>query len=102
MCCFAPLKTSTREGRRLSSHIARKVGRQFGENDPGPAGTRPKASLPVNEKCSICWPAAFVYKEIADQLGIGTETVKTYVKKHLQETPCAHTGWKRWRVTATK
>jgi DNA-binding NarL/FixJ family response regulator len=65
-------------GAPMSSHIARKVVRQFRQTEPSHDET---ANLAKREREVLNLLASgFVYKEIADQLGIGTETVKTYVK----------------------
>lgn len=67
-------------GAPMSSHIARKVVRQFRQNDPGPARDETGGLAPREREVLNLLASGFVYKEIADQLGIGTETVKTYVK----------------------
>jgi DNA-binding NarL/FixJ family response regulator len=67
-------------GAPMSSHIARKVVRQFRQNDPGPAKDKAEGLAPREREVLKPLASGFVYKEIADQLGIGTETVKTYVK----------------------
>jgi DNA-binding NarL/FixJ family response regulator len=67
-------------GAPMSSHIARKVVRQFRQNDPGPAKDETEGLAPREREVLNLLASGFVYKEIADQLGIGTETVKTYVK----------------------
>jgi len=65
-------------GAPMSSHIARKVVRQFRQAEP----SRDEAAnlAPREREVLNLLASGFVYKEIADQLGIGTETVKTYVK----------------------
>jgi len=65
-------------GAPMSSHIARKVVRQFHQAEP----SRDEAAnlAPREREVLNLLASGFVYKEIADQLGIGTETVKTYVK----------------------
>ena len=65
-------------GAPMSSHIARKVVRQFRQAEP----SRDEADnlSPREREVLNLLACGFVYKEIADQLGIGTETVKTYVK----------------------
>jgi len=65
-------------GAPMSSHIARKVVRQFRQTMPeqdqaGILAPREKQTLDL-------LAGGYVYKEIADQMGIGMETVKTYVK----------------------
>lgn len=65
-------------GAPMSSHIARKVVRQFRQTEP----SRDEADNLAKREREVLnlLASGFVYKEIADQLGIGTETVKTYVK----------------------
>lgn len=66
------------DGSPMSSHIARKVVRQFREVVPSQDEA---ANLSPREREVLNLLArGFVYKEIGEQLGIGTETVKTYVK----------------------
>jgi DNA-binding NarL/FixJ family response regulator len=67
-------------GAPMSSHIARKVVRQFRESDPGSTKNETEGLAPREREVLNLLASGFVYKEIADQLGIGTETVKTYVK----------------------
>jgi DNA-binding NarL/FixJ family response regulator len=65
-------------GAPMSSHIARKVVRQFRQTEPAQDEA---ANLAKREREVLNLLArGYVYKEIADQLGIGTETVRTYVK----------------------
>ncbi len=65
-------------GAPMSSHIARKVVRQFRQTEPSQDEA---ANLAKREREVLNLLArGYVYKEIADQLGIGTETVRTYVK----------------------
>ena len=65
-------------GAPMSSHIARKVVRQF--RQPEPSRDEALNLAPREREVLELLASGFVYKEIADQLGIGTETVKTYVK----------------------
>jgi DNA-binding NarL/FixJ family response regulator len=67
-------------GAPMSSHIARKVVRQFRQSGPSPAKDETEGLAPREREVLNLLASGFVYKEIADQLGIGTETVKTYVK----------------------
>jgi hypothetical protein len=53
----------------MSSHIARKVVRQFRQNDPGPAKDETEGLAPPRTGSAPCWPPALC-TEIADQLGI--------------------------------
>ncbi len=62
----------------MSSHIARKVVRQF--RQPVPELREADKLAPRERQVLDLLACGYVYKEIADQMGIGTETVKTYVK----------------------
>jgi DNA-binding NarL/FixJ family response regulator len=65
-------------GSPMSSHIARKVVQYF--NLIGLAPTQ-KQNLSAREQQVLeLLSTGFIYKEIADQLNIGVETVRTYVK----------------------
>jgi DNA-binding NarL/FixJ family response regulator len=65
-------------GSPISSHIARKVVRQFRQmaQPPDEAENLSRREKEVLELLAC----GYVYKEIADQMGIGVETIKTYVK----------------------
>jgi DNA-binding NarL/FixJ family response regulator len=65
-------------GSPMSSHIARKVVRQF--RQPVPELREADKLAPRERQVLDLLACGYVYKEIADQMGIGTETVKTYVK----------------------
>lgn len=65
-------------GAPMSSHIARKVVQQF--RQPGPAKDETEGLAPREREVLNLLASGFVYKEIGDRLGIGTETVRTYVK----------------------
>jgi DNA-binding NarL/FixJ family response regulator len=65
-------------GSPMSSHIARKVVRQF--RDPGAESSDAEKLAPRERQVLDLLASGYVYKEIADQMGIGMETVKTYVK----------------------
>lgn len=65
-------------GAPMSSHIARKVVQHF--HLIGPAN-KPKQNLSARELQVLdLLSTGFIYKEIADKLNIGVETVRTYVK----------------------
>ena len=65
-------------GSPMSSHIARKVVRQFRQADSPPDETR---SLSPRERETMeLLAGGYLYKEIADKMGIGSETVRTYIK----------------------
>jgi len=70
-------------GAPMSSHIARKVVRQF--RQPEPSRDEATNLAPREREVLNLLASGFVYKEIADQLGIGTETVRTYVKNICQK-----------------
>ncbi len=65
-------------GAQFSAHIARKVVQYF---QGAEKQTRETEKLSPRE-CEVIelLASGYIYKEIADQLGIGTETVRTYVK----------------------
>jgi DNA-binding NarL/FixJ family response regulator len=65
-------------GSPMSSHIARKVVRQF--RQAGPESHEADKLAPRERQVLDLLACGYVYKEIADQMGIGIETVKTYVK----------------------
>lgn len=65
-------------GAPMSSHIARKVVRQFRQAEP--SRDEGVSLAPREREVLDLLASGFVYKEIGERLGIGTETVKTYVK----------------------
>jgi len=67
-------------GAPMSSHIARKVVRQFRQPGPEPAKDATEGLAPRERETLNLLASGFVYKEIADRMGIGSETVRTYVK----------------------
>jgi DNA-binding NarL/FixJ family response regulator len=70
-------------GSPMSSHIARKVVQYF--HLIGPAPTQ-KQNLSAREQQVLdLLSTGFIYKEIADKLSIGVETVRTYVKNICQK-----------------
>lgn len=65
-------------GAPMSSHIARKVVRQFRQTD---AVSDESKSLSPRERETIeLLAGGYVYKEIADKMNISSETVRTYIK----------------------
>lgn len=68
-----------RGGSPMTTHIARKVVQSFQK----PAGTsQPTEELSPREKEVLdCLAQGFLYKEIADKLGISYETVHTYIRR---------------------
>lgn len=68
-------------GAPFSAHIARKVVQYFRGGGGGARSSRDSEKLSPRE-CEVIelLASGYIYKEIADKLGIGTETVRTYVK----------------------
>jgi DNA-binding NarL/FixJ family response regulator len=79
----AELLDAIREVRRggspMTTHIARKVTQSFQRAGPSPQATE---NLSEREQEVLnCLSQGFLYKEIADKLGISYETVHTYVRR---------------------
>jgi DNA-binding NarL/FixJ family response regulator len=70
-------------GSPMSSHIARKVVRHFHGMGTVPEG-KPLLSPREGQVLDLL-STGYIYKEIADKLGIGIETVRTYVKSICQK-----------------
>jgi len=70
-------------GAPMSSHIARKVVRHF--HGLGPAPEQKPPLSPRERQVLDLLSTGFIYKEIADQLDIGVETVRTHVKSICQK-----------------
>jgi len=68
-----------RGGSPMTTHIARKVTQSFQRTTPAGRGTE---SLSEREQEVLdCLSQGFLYKEIADKLGISYETVHTYIRR---------------------
>jgi DNA-binding NarL/FixJ family response regulator len=65
-------------GSPISSHIARKVVRHF--HLVGPSQEESENLSPREREVLNLLSSGYIYKEISDQLDIGIETVRTYVK----------------------
>jgi DNA-binding NarL/FixJ family response regulator len=68
-----------RGGSPMTTHIARKVTQSFQR-----AGPSPQAAENLSEReqeVLDCLSQGFLYKEIADKLGISYETVHTYIRR---------------------
>jgi DNA-binding NarL/FixJ family response regulator len=65
-------------GAPMSSHIARKVIHHF--HEVGAASSRAQELSPREREVLDLLSSGYIYKEIGDKLGIGVETVRTYVK----------------------
>jgi DNA-binding NarL/FixJ family response regulator len=70
-------------GAPMSSHIARKVVQHFHLLGPAPLETENLS--PREHQVLDLLASGFIYKEIGDQLDIGVETVRTYVKNICQK-----------------
>lgn len=85
-------------GSPMSSHIARKVVQHF--HLVGPSSEESHRLSPREKEVLDLLSSGYLYKEIADQLGIGIETVRTYVKnicekmhvKNRVEAVAKHSG----------
>ena len=68
-----------RGGSPMTTHIARKVTQSFQKAGPSP---QPTENLSQREQEVLdCLSNGFLYKEIADKLGISYETVHTYIRR---------------------
>lgn len=68
-----------RGGSPMTTHIARKVVQSL-QQAPPPAQS-PEALSPREQEVLDCLAQGFLYKEIADKLGISYETVHTYIRR---------------------
>jgi DNA-binding NarL/FixJ family response regulator len=74
------LRDVLRGGSPMSAHIARKVVQSF--QRPVPATAAPTETLSEREQQVLdCLAQGFLYKEIAEKLGISYETVHTYIRR---------------------
>jgi DNA-binding NarL/FixJ family response regulator len=68
-----------RGGSPMTTHIARKVTQSFIKAGPS---TQPAENLSQREQEVLdCLSQGLIYKEIAEKLGIGYETVHTYIRR---------------------
>lgn len=66
-------------GSPMTSHIARKVVQSFQKSG---SSSKPAENLsPREQEVLDCLSQGFLYKEIAEKLGIGYETVHTYIRR---------------------
>ena len=73
------LREVHRGGSPMTTHIARKVVQSFQKSGPSP---QPTENLSQREQEVLdCLSQGFLYKEIADKLGISYETVHTYIRR---------------------
>lgn len=66
-------------GSPMTTHIARKVVQSF--QKAGPAHSLTEGLAPREQEVLDLLSQGLMYKEIADKLGIGFETVRTYVRR---------------------
>jgi len=72
-----------RGGSPVSSHIARKLVQHFHRIGPSPEESENLS--PREREVLDLLSSGYLYKEISDQLNIGIETVRTYVKNICQK-----------------
>ncbi len=73
------IKEVHKGGSPMTAHIARKVVASF---QKAPAANQPAEALsPREQEVLDCLSQGFLYKEIADKLGISYETVHTYIRR---------------------
>jgi len=79
----AELLEAIREVRRggspMTTHIARKVTQSFQRAGPSPRATENLSDR--EQEVLDCLSQGFLYKEIAEKLGISYETVHTYIRR---------------------
>jgi DNA-binding NarL/FixJ family response regulator len=63
----------------MTAHIARKVVQSFQRAHSGPQPTEDLS--PREREVLDCLSQGFLYKEIAEKLGISYETVHTYIRR---------------------
>jgi DNA-binding NarL/FixJ family response regulator len=76
---LAAIKDVHSGGSPMTTHIARKVVQSFQKTGPS---HQPAENLsPREQEVLDCLSQGFLYKEIAERLGISFETVRTYVRR---------------------
>lgn len=70
-------------GSPMSNHIARKVVQSF--HKMGPAPEAPQNLTEREEQVLRLLAQGYIYKEIADTLGISIETVRTHIRKTYEK-----------------
>ena len=76
---LAALREVQQGGSPMTAHIARKVVQSFQKTGPSP---QPTENLSQREQEVLdCLAEGFLYKEIAEKLGISYETVHTYIRR---------------------
>lgn len=78
---LAALREVHRGGSPMTTHIARMVVQSF-QKAPAAPGPTAEANLSTREQEVLdCLSQGFLYKEIAEKLGISYETVHTYIRR---------------------
>jgi DNA-binding NarL/FixJ family response regulator len=76
---LAAIRDVNQGGSPMTTHIARKVVQSF---QRASASAQPTENLSAREQEVLdCLAKGFLYKEIADKLGISYETVHTYIRR---------------------
>ncbi len=76
------IKEVQRGGSPMTAHIARKVVQSFQKPAAAAGGDPAMAELSPREREVLdCLSQGFLYKEIAEKLGISYETVHTYIRR---------------------
>ena len=76
---LAAIREVHRGGSPMTTHIARKVVQSFQQTSPSP---KPTENLsPREQEVLDLLSQGFLYKEIAEKLGISYETVHTYIRR---------------------
>jgi len=73
------IREVNRGGSPMTTHIARKVVQSF--QQPSASSQSTEGLSPREQEVLDCLSKGFLYKEIADKLGIGYETVHTYIRR---------------------
>ena len=76
---LAAIKDVVKGGSPMTTHIARKVVQSF--QKPVASGGLTDDLSPREKEVLDCLAQGFLYKEIADKLGISYETVHTYIRR---------------------
>jgi len=76
---LAAIRDVHKGGSPMTTHIARKVVQSF--QRAGTSAPTTEDLSPREKEVLDCLAQGFLYKEIADKLGIGYETVHTYIRR---------------------
>lgn len=76
---LAAIREVQRGGSPMTTHIARKVVQSFQRTGPAPQSTENLS--PREQEVLDHLAQGFLYKEIADKLGVSYETVHTYIRR---------------------